>query len=1028
MRKILTDFLTDRIAPLAKKISETNEELAHIESNYDGITDHVSEVETLMDEIEALRKTISATESELGAIDTAPPLVETPKKSSALSISDSELLPLTRSEELTRTLSSSQFTLETKEQTLAYHQKQLSFPKLKDELEAAVEIDHETLLGQVVELNKLILTGEKLSIFRWTKKLDLFSPVNGYGFMHFLAHYDILQYVLPELLKNSSIIANRELSSRFDELQSQQAILQMLGEVDRDGLPPIQRALVNGSIGSFKYILELPLSCKKGIFEVALDRSNIFHQAMLKGVFQDLIPYIEDGLGKLVADEGFIPASGTPTDHVKLMLTSENTKGYSPAKLAAYVASAPDFRYVFDTGVLKLNSGKTENHLEIFTESGRVISREKAYNEDLIRVSDKVIPYEADSSASVGSSNSAEAVAERSEPIFEKIVEIPLNKEDLLLDFLFRGLRHLEQFVIDLVDNGCVEIFDAILARQRITKDFALAKYIIQITSHVRNIKSLEADHPKFKEIISIYRKIFKEYWPQITINDNNLKAHDQLKVLAEQMDSLGGKVLGIPSSKLQEALGITESELLEHDGDIFSAAQNKLFDQFTQSYESDVVTKTMAVSNPLLATPSPVKINVRKIVSSTVKKEALRDCPTVLEYISKTVDEVEAVVEPTSRKILAEVTELNTSLRDLDSPNGEDGVELVKIEISKHIELIFELIVNLKDLPDNEDIKELYDQANPDAASPTDADVVRTILLLATGMRIQPGLFLDFVNDSICDANGEEVTIESFMGEFIAHIGIERLAAHGCVNFEADIANIVIEALYRAGKLTCDQLAYAIETDNQDAIGVAMSTGAIKWEDALLLAFEMDNIKFLDRYVEMTTLSTSEVAEISKNLFPPLLDSLSNESLCIYDTVEDETIAQNNLRTKAAFVATLLNGNKTSKDQGISFDTTLLEKFISVFDSFEDEGRKLDYTTIKQNLVFIAESLKPILAASDNASSVGFFIENDFAAQLIAATTTSSNLVDNLAPHIVDALDTVLPSIDSTDLSGSVQETTDVI
>ena len=39
--------------------------------------------------------------------------------------------------------------------------------------------------------------------------------------------------------------------------------------------------------------------------------------------------------------------------------------------------------------------------------------------------------------------------------------------------------------------------------------------------------------------------------------------------------------------------------------------------------------------------------------------------------------------------------------------------------------------------LPDNEDIKELYDQANPDAASPTDADVVRTILLLATGMRV---------------------------------------------------------------------------------------------------------------------------------------------------------------------------------------------------------------------------------------------------------------------------------------------------
>ncbi len=749
---------------------------------------------------------------------------------------------------------------------------------------------------------------------------------------------------------------------------------------------------------------------------------------MLKGVFQDLIPYIEGGLEKLVADEGFVPTSGTPTDHVKLMLTSENSKGYSPAKLAAYVASAPDFRYVFNSGVLKLNSSETENQLEIFAESGRVISRTKASTGDLVRVSDKVIYVsDPDSSPSVGPSDAVESAAESRELIFERIVETPLKKEDLLLDFLFRGLRYLEPFVINLVDNGCVEIFDAILARQRITKDFTLAKYIIQITSHVRNIKSLEVDHPNFKEIISIYRKIFKEYWPEITINDNNLKAHDQLKALAQKMDSYGGKVLGIPANKLKEALGISESELLEHGGDIFSAAQNKFFDQLTQSYESDVVAKTMVMSNPLLATPSPVKINIREVVSSTVKKEALRDCPTVLEYISQTVEEVEAVVAPTDREKLDEVTGLNTSLRELDSPNGEGGADLVKIEISEHIKLIFNLIVELKDQPNNEDIRELYDQANP-LTSPTDADVVRTVLLLATGMRIEPGLFLNFVNDATYDVNGEEVTIEFFMGEFIAHIGIERLAAHGCVNFEVEIANIVIEALQRAGKLTCKHLDYAMEVDNQNAIDIAMSTGAIKWEDALLLAFEMDNLGFLDRYVEMTTLSTLEIAEISKNLFPPMLDSLSNESLSIYDTLEHETIAHSNLNKKVAFVATLLNSNKTSKDQGISFEITLLEKFISIFNSFEDEGRTLDYSTIKENLVFIAESLKPILATSDNASSVGFFLANDFAAQLVAAATISSSLVDNLAPHVVDVLDTAPPPIDTTDLSGNSQETTEVI
>ena len=1026
MRNILINFLNDRIAPRAKKISDANDEILHIESSYNSTIDHADSIDTLIPEIEGLRKSMSALEGELLAFETASPLVSTPKKASISPKREDDSIPMTKVEELTRALSSLKFDLEIKERQLSFHQKQLSFPQRKEELEAFIQIEHKELLGEIDELNKLILSGEKPSVFRWTKKLDLFNQADGYGFMHYLAHYDVLQYVLPVMLENSTIIANRELSGRYDELQSQKAILQMLGETDKAGIPPIQRALVNGSIGTFRYILELPVSCKKGIFEVGLDRSNIFHQVMLKGVFQDLVPYIEDGLEKLVADEGFVPASGTATDHVKLMLTSENSKGYSPAKLAAYVASAPDFRYIFDSGVLKLNSRKTEQQIEVFTESGRVISKTKASTDDLIRVADKVVPFsEADTSGSVGPSDSSEAIAGRSDPIFERIVETPLKKEDLLLDFLFKGLRYLEPFVINLVDNGCVEIFDAILVRQRTTKNFALAKYIIQITKHIRDIKSLEADHPKFKEIISIYRKIFKEYWPEITINDNNLKAHDQLKVLAGQMDSHGGKVLGIPSDKLKGVLGITESELLEYGGDIFLAAHNKLFDQITQDYESDVATKTIAKSDPLLATPSPVKINVREVVFSTVKKEALRDCPAILEHISKTVDEVEAVVEPTERDKLAEVTGLNTSLRELDSPSGEDGAELVKIEISKHIGLIFKLITDLKDQPDNEDIKELYDLANPDATSTTDADVVKTILLLATGMRIDPGLFLNFINDATYDVNGEAVTIESFMDEFIEHIGIERLAAHGCINFEPEIAGIVIEALSGAGKLTCEHLEYAMEVDNQDVIDIAMNTGAIKREDALLLAFEMDNLGFLDRYVAMTTLSTVEVAEISKNLFPPMLDSLTNESLNIYDTVENEKIGHSSLNNKVVFAATLLNSKKISEDQGVSFDNILLKKFITIFDSFEDEGRTLDYSAIKKNLVFVAESLKPILAARDNASSLSFFLENDFAAQLIAAETGS--LADNLATSVVNALDGDAPQSDSTDLTGSTQETSEV-
>ncbi len=218
MRKILINFLTDRIAPLAKKISEANEELVNIESIYNNTTDHASLIEILISEIEGLRKKMSAIDSELQAIDTAPLLVETPKKSSTLSQNVYDIEPMTIGEILTRDFASSKSSLKIKEKQLQHHQKQLSLPKRKEELETLVKEEHEALFGQIDELNQLILNGEKPSVFRWTKKLDLFTKVDGYGFMHYLAHYDVLQYVLPVMLDNSSIIANRELSGRYDEL------------------------------------------------------------------------------------------------------------------------------------------------------------------------------------------------------------------------------------------------------------------------------------------------------------------------------------------------------------------------------------------------------------------------------------------------------------------------------------------------------------------------------------------------------------------------------------------------------------------------------------------------------------------------------------------------------------------------------------------------------------------------------------------------------------------------------------------
>ena len=40
MRNILINFLNDRIAPHAKKISDANDEISHIESSYNSTVNH----------------------------------------------------------------------------------------------------------------------------------------------------------------------------------------------------------------------------------------------------------------------------------------------------------------------------------------------------------------------------------------------------------------------------------------------------------------------------------------------------------------------------------------------------------------------------------------------------------------------------------------------------------------------------------------------------------------------------------------------------------------------------------------------------------------------------------------------------------------------------------------------------------------------------------------------------------------------------------------------------------------------------
>ena len=997
MRKILIDFIRTHIAPHSQNISDAKNRISEIDTTFMESFDYERELHEAMEEITRFEEEIQRLHSELEAFQTGP-VNSTPVKTTSAS---DDIAPPSEIEIVEKNLLQIRSDLNFVQKRKEFCESQSILPDEKARLEEKIVAETQALTEEAENLNSLIFKGEKKSfVFSWVAKLDLFkSEAEGTNIFHYLAHYNILHLVLPSILENASLIVKRELGKTFNATDAKRAVLEKLGDTDSSGLPPLQRALIRDSEESFKYIMELP-DCKKGFFKVGHEGSNIFHQVILKGHFQYLLPFIEDGLGQLAEDEGFTPPAGSVSDHVKLMLASENVKGYSPAKLAAYVASSEDFQYIFNSGILKLLSDKKEKQVETYSEE-RSISVKQATITDLIELADGpvTIPMNFDSPASA-STDAADDVA----PVISKrLVEADLLKQDLLIDFLFEGNRNVEEFILAMVNNGCEDIFDLILARQRITGKFELAKYIIQITEQVRDIKSLEHDHVKFPEIISIYRKIFKEYWPQITLNDNNVKAYTQLEELAQQMDSQGGKVFGIPSDKLKEALDIPEAILLRHGGDIFEAAQSVFFDRVSDGYETDLAAKTIVKSTVGMSTPSPVRINIRDVVKSTVKKKALAKHPDILRYIESVVDSVEAVVVPSIKNQLEEVTGLNDSLDAFDKPSDDD--DEVKIEISRHLQLIFDEIKSLKDNPGNEHFLETYNKANPLG---TENNVDATILLLATGMRNDLGAFLNFVNDATVEVAGEVVTLEGFLTEYIAHASIDMFDDYGSINFEPAMAEIIAVALAKAGKLECKHLSFVMKVHNEGALDAAIRIGLesqlLTWEDILSLAFEKDNLiavpesgtpvlsKFLSKSIEISVLES-----IFANLIPALVSRLTQIAMIICDDAASEARVLKTLEARVEFVASLLNSEKVTDEQKIAFEDGALENFTQIFDTFADPGRTLDYNYTKKALVVIAEGLKPHL---NNQK----FIGTDFSALLVQ--------YEKLAEHQADSSTSLITSL----------------
>lgn len=717
-------------------------------------------------------------------------------------------------------------------------------------------------------------------------------------------------------------------------------------------LSEIQDVVVSGqkkSLGPINWRSSDPV----GVFESIGSGNNIFHFLASHGLLRDILPSIESNIDPILAREkidyqraGYVSSKA----FLAAKIAEGNAHGLAPVHLVAKEDNQ-DFNYLVSMrmplGLFKINTDgsnvmhhlargvRFQERLKYITDNIEgLIAAERGEEVDgralVLRLMDAqntrgFNPWQIALHCNAGSPETALAMKHLYDLGGIRAIGVPRVKINVeFIDRLFKSGNILD-FLKQSLHLGWLDLFESILVHQSEIRDYQFGKYVFQLIEEIRQF-------PEANEVVTnIYRMIFREYWPTITLADGNVDAHYQIQSLVEQKSVHG--FLGIDQEKLINAFGVSEEELTIH-GTAIAAVEARLLAECADSYQ--VVHKAKAVLREAALkkagpVPSPVKISMQVLIEREIDKdsEVIRSNPELLQKalaVAQMIDEGQA---PQALPIPI-TTDLDESMHELEYIEPAQQV-LKVVEIAEYARAFVEFVRT------NESLSEY--------AQDTDVTTILSICKNFGAEGIEQAV--EILQEDMCL---QLYTVEQFCRQYFVSLSNIELDVVTSVDFEFVIAKALVDALASKGRLSLGMFESAFATDNQEVVSYGLEQLKATLDEA-----EWDQVY---RW------STQHMCSVGLALYARehVLDAgifvqLKEASLSYFDSIESEQLNLGRLISIVGIIAKTLSGKDNS---ALDLEAEFTTSISAIVTTFGNERRLADYTELKGSLIALGRVMNP--------------------------------------------------------------------
>lgn len=717
-------------------------------------------------------------------------------------------------------------------------------------------------------------------------------------------------------------------------------------------LSELQDVIVNGQKKSFG-LINWRSSDPTGVFESIGSGNNIFHFLASHGLLRDILPTIESNIDSILAREkidyqraGYVSSKA----FLAAKIAEGNAHGVAPIHLVAKEYNQ-DFDYLISMrmplGLFKINTDgsnimhhlargvKFLERLKFITDNiDSLVAVEQGEEIDgrtlVLRLMDAentrgFNPWQIALYYSASSHETAIAMKHLYDLGGIRAIGAPRMKINVeFVDRLFKSGNILD-FLKQSLHLGWLDLFESIIVCQSETRDYQFGKYVFQLIEEIRQF-------PEANEVVTnIYRMIFREYWPTITLADGNVAAHHQIQSLVEQKSVHG--FLGMDQEKLINAFDVSAEELVIH-GTAIAAVEARLLTGCADSYQ--VVHKAKAALREEALkkdgpAPSPVKIPIQVLIGQEIDKdsEVIRSNPELLQKalaVAQMIDEGHA---PQALPILV-TTDLDESMHELEyiEPASQALKAMEIAEYAKEFVKFVRAHESLSEYAQDTDVTTILSICKNFGAE----GIEQAVEILQEDMCLQP------------------YTAEEFCGQYFTSLSNVELSEVASVDFEFVIAKALVDALASEGKLSLGILESAFATDNQEVISYGLeqlktTLDAAGWD-------------------QVYRWSTQHMCSIGLALYvcEHVLDAgifvqLKEASLSYFDSIESEQLNLGRLISIVGVIVKTLSGKDNAVLDSEAEFTTSISAIVA---TFGNERRLADYTELKGNLIALGKVMNP--------------------------------------------------------------------